>query len=169
MTPGRRHACNKGARDACGAFPLAALCVCLAVGASPASEASPIAPTEVISAKGLEGFVKAERLPLPSAPFLAKGRAVWAEDCQNCHGGDPIVGAPKITSTKNWAKRIDKGLPALFAQAKQGFLGPTYKEMPARGGNSDLSDAEVEAAVAFMVWTSGGAAEVEAWLAARAP
>lgn len=169
MTRRGRHAPKSGARRVSGAFPLAAVCACLACAAAQASEAGPTAPAEVISSKGLKGFVKAERLPLPAAPFLAKGRAVWAEDCQNCHGGDPIVGAPKITSTKNWAKRIDKGLPTLFAQAKQGFLGPTYKEMPARGGNPDLSDEEVEAAVAFMVWTSGGAAEVEAWLAARAP
>ena len=41
--------------------------------------------------------------------------------------------------------------------ATNGFLGKTYAEMPARGANPNLSDAEVAAAVAFMVWASGGA------------
>lgn len=119
---------------------------------------------DVVSAKGLKGFVTADRLPLPADPTLAKGRAVWASECENCHGGDGLSGAPKITSEKKWAKRFAQGLPTLFGRAKEGFLGPTYKEMPARGGNPDLTDAEVEAAVAFMVWASGGAEVVDAWL-----
>lgn len=133
--------------------------------ATPAIADGPASPTEVVSPDGLDGYVAVERLPTPSDLRLVAGQAVWAETCEACHGGNDLVGAPKITSENDWSARTAKGLEALFTNAKEGFLGPTYKEMPARGGNSDLTDEDVEAAVAFMVWTSGGAAEVETWLA----
>ena len=47
-------------------------------------------------------------------------------------------------------------METLIDHAINGFIGPRYTEMPARGGNEDLSDGDVEAAVAFMVWASGG-------------
>ena len=128
------------------------------------AETHPPLLENIVSPLGLDGFVTAARLPEPSGDILQTGKTVWAENCENCHGGDRITGAPKITSTKRWKERIARGLPELFAHAQDGFLGPTFKEMPARGGNPELSDAEVQAAVAFMVWASGGAAEVEAWI-----
>ena len=148
-----------------GVRPLAAAAVLstLVGGASVAGETS-ADPSAFLSERGLKGFVTVDRLPRPASAVLAGGRAVWGENCQNCHGGDKLTGAPKITSAKKWRKRIDQGLPVLFQRAREGFLGPTYKEMPARGGNPDLTDEQVEAAVAFMVWASGGAATVETWL-----
>ncbi|MGH1412017.1 MAG: c-type cytochrome [Pelagimonas sp.] len=113
--------------------------------------------TDVLSDKGLSGFVTVDRLPMPTQPVLAAGRVVWAETCMACHGGNKATGAPKITATQTWAPRIQQGLPTLIEHAVQGFLGVTYAEMPPRGGNPDLSDADVAAAVAFMVWASGGA------------
>ncbi len=73
-----------------------------------------------------------------------------------CHGGNKATGAPKVTSTRKWSARIAQGLPTLIEHATDGFIGATYSEMPARGGNSDLTDAQVAAAVTFMVWASGG-------------
>lgn len=113
--------------------------------------AEPPAPPE-----GLDGFVTADRLPVPDQPFLAAGRTVWAGSCENCHGGNKLTGAPKITSSKAWAPRISQGMEVLVDHAINGFIGPRYTEMPARGGNEELSDAAVSAAVAFMVWASGG-------------
>ena len=107
-------------------------------------------------AQALEGFVTRDRLPDPDIAVLMQGGAIWEGTCQNCHGGNKLTGAPKITSVQAWAPRIQKGLDTLFDHAIEGFIGPKYKEMPARGGNADLSDAEVKAAVAFMIWASGG-------------
>lgn len=120
--------------------------------AAPCLQAEPLA-----SAQGLEGFVRVDRLPVPDDPRLARGRAVWGDTCENCHGGNTLTGAPKITSIEDWAPRLDKGMERLVAHAIDGFMGPRYTEMPARGGNATLSDDEVAAAVAFMMWASGGA------------
>ncbi|GIT90471.1 hypothetical protein JANAI62_00470 [Jannaschia pagri] len=119
--------------------------------------------------EGLDGFVTLDRLPVPDVAALAAGRAVWGDTCQNCHGGNKLTGAPKITSTEVWAPRIDQGLDVLFDHAINGFIGPKYAEMPARGGNADLSDAEVEAAVAFMIWASGGDSPALAWAETQIP
>lgn len=121
-----------------------------------------------VMAQTLEGFVTVDRLPEQTQPILGDGRAVWGAVCENCHGGNKLVGAPKITDEKAWSKRIAKGLPVLFTHAIEGFYGPTFKEMPARGG-ADLTDIEVRSAVAFMVSQSGGADVVTAWLEAGSP
>ena len=104
--------------------------------------------------RGLKGPVSADRLPVPENPVLLHGRDVWEGTCKVCHGPG-IAGAPKITGTRFWAKRIEQGLPVLFDHAKNGFSGSSGT-MPARGGNAELSDADIEAAVRFMVSNSGG-------------
>lgn len=118
----------------------------------------------IVSGAGLKGFVTVDRLPIPDDPILNAGRAVWADTCEACHGGNKATGAPKITSQKKWQKRIATGLPVLITHATEGFLGKTYAQMPARGGNPDLSDAQVASAVLFMVWASGGAKEARAYI-----
>ncbi len=115
------------------------------------------AEATIVSERGLDGFVAVERLPIPEEPVLQEGRSVWGDTCQNCHGGNKATGAPKVTSTKAWAPRVEKGLEVLIDHALNGFIGPKYTQMPARGANPDLTDAEVAAAVLFMVWASGGA------------
>jgi cytochrome c5 len=49
-----------------------------------------------------------------------------------------------------WAPRIAAGADSLYANAINGFQG-TSGVMPGKGGNSALSDAEVKAAVDYMV------------------
>lgn len=136
--------------------PAAMTWVALAFLAAPAAQAE-VSLGDVLSPMGLKGFVTVDRLPVPADPVLQKGRQVWQGTCMGCHGGNKATGAPKITATKKWQPRIAQGLPVLIDHATNGFLGKTYAEMPARGANPNLSDAEVAAAVAFMVWASGGA------------
>lgn len=111
---------------------------------------------DYVSERGLGGLVTVDRLPEPANPVLAQGRAIWGGTCFRCHGGDKYSGAPKITSTRAWAPRIEQGMDVLVDHALHGFVGPKYTEMPARGGNKNLSDSDIKAAVAFMVWASGG-------------
>lgn len=134
----------------------------LAIMPAPA-QAEPTLET-VVSGAGLKGFITVDRLPMPDQPWLQEGRAVWADTCEGCHGGNKATGAPKITSTRKWAPRIAQGIPTLIEHATQGFLGKTFAEMPARGANPDLSDAQVAQAVTFMVWASGGAEEALSYI-----
>jgi cytochrome c5 len=131
------------------------------------SDAVAVPPEGVVSEKGLKGFLRANKLPDPKDPVLMAGKAAWAATCQKCHGGNKAIGAPKITSTEAWTPRIEQGLDVLFDHAINGFLGPSYAEMPAKGGNAALSDDDVKAAVAFMVWASGGAEAALAYTAEK--
>lgn len=142
----------------------AALLVALVPAIAPGPMMAEPLPDGIASEKGLKGFVKVERLPSPTDPVLSQGREVWGDVCFKCHGGNKAVGAPKITSTKDWSDRIDQGLDVLFAHAIEGFTGPKFTPMPARGGRASLSDAEVQAAVLFMIWASGGADAVDGFL-----
>ncbi len=84
-----------------------------------------------------------------SDPELEQGRVVWSGTCIQCHSIG-LGGAPLIGNTELWSPRIEKGIETLVSHAQNGFYGDVG-EMPARGGNFELSDAEVEAAVRFMV------------------
>ena len=119
-------------------------------------------PDGLVSPKGLKGMVRLDRLPVPTDPLLARGREAWGGTCVNCHGGNRATGAPKITSSDDWSPRIAQGLDTLFVHAIDGFMGPKFTQMPPRGG-TDLSDEDIFAAVAFMVWASGGATEALAY------
>lgn len=126
----------------------------------PVAQANGTAPLD----RGLDGFVTIDRLPIPDHPALKAGRLIWAENCENCHGGNKATGAPKITSKRAWAPRMDQGMDVLIDHAINGFVGPKYTQMPARGANPDLTDDQVALAVAFMVWASLGAAPVQDFL-----
>lgn len=113
--------------------------------------------------EGLPGLVALDALPVPSSEALARGREVWGGTCINCHNGTRYAGAPKVTSLNAWSPRLAKGLPVLVQHATEGFVGPKFTEMPARGGAPHLTDRDVAAAVAFMIWASGGAEDALAY------
>jgi len=60
-------------------------------------------------------------------------------------------GAPKFANKVAWAPRIAQGRETLYQHSINGFRG-----MPARGGNPNLSDDQVKAAVDYMVKVAGG-------------
>ena len=92
---------------------------------------------------------QAQRFPQFADPHLRAGREVWLGTCQACHGED-VAGAPLITNKAAWVARLAKGKQALYRSALAGLVGPKGTEMPARGGNSSLSDEQVKAAVDYM-------------------
>jgi cytochrome c5 len=82
-----------------------------------------------------------------NAAAQAKGDEIYKKSCAVCHDGG-IAGAPKLGDKAGWAPRIKQGKDALYAIAIKGKPGTG---MVAKGGNSSLSDAEVKAAVDFMI------------------
>ena len=90
-----------------------------------------------------------------SAPREFKaGKDVYGAVCTTCHGAG-IAGSPKFGDTAAWAPRIAQGAPTLYDHAITGFQGKAGV-MPAKGGNTDLDDVEVQRAIVYMVNASGG-------------
>ncbi|HET9651769.1 MAG TPA: c(7)-type cytochrome triheme domain-containing protein [Usitatibacter sp.] len=87
----------------------------------------------------------------------AVGKATFEKTCQLCHGPG-LAGAPRFGQAAEWAPRIKKGVAVLYNSALKG----TPAGMPGKGGNLSLSDAEVKAAVDYMVAAAGGAPKVAA-------
>lgn len=77
------------------------------------------------------------------------GEEVYNTVCFACHA-QGVAGAPMIGNKEAWAPRIEQGLDILAEHAINGFQGSAGL-MPAKGGNPSLSDAEVRAAVEYMV------------------
>lgn len=80
---------------------------------------------------------------------LELGNKIYTSNCFACHGAG-VAGAPKLGDSANWAPRITRGMDAMTANAINGFKG-ARGYMPAKGGFANLTDAEVTAAVAYMV------------------
>ncbi|QRJ65720.1 c-type cytochrome [Azospira restricta] len=80
------------------------------------------------------------------------GKDVYTKVCAVCHAGG-IAAAPRFGNAGDWAPRIAKGVPTLYQSALKG----TPKGMPAKGGNLTLPDADVKAAVDYMIAAAGGA------------
>ena len=79
----------------------------------------------------------------------ATGKAVYDANCTACHK-DGIMGAPKTGNKPAWAPRIAQGMTVLVDKSIKGYQGKKGM-MPAKGGNTKLSNADVKLAVEYMV------------------
>lgn len=77
------------------------------------------------------------------------GKKVYDKTCVACHATG-VAGAPKFGDKALWAPRIAQGMETLYNHSIKGFQGKTGM-MPPKGGNMSLSDAEMKAAVDYMV------------------
>ena len=77
------------------------------------------------------------------------GKATFEKTCQVCHAAG-VAGAPKVGDKADWGPRIAQGKDTLYTHALQGFTGKKGM-MPPKGGNTALADADVKAAVDYMV------------------
>jgi cytochrome c5 len=104
-----------------------------AAGAEPAG-----ATTAVKSASG--GPVKTAAAGGPGA-----GKQLYDTICMACHAAG-IAGAPKTGDKAAWKPRIATGKEALYTSALHG-----KNAMPAKGGLASAPDADVKAAVDYML------------------
>jgi cytochrome c5 len=122
--------------------------------AAAVSTAAPAAPSAAPSKAGATAVAAAPAstaaAPAAAAASGAKadGKATYDKVCAVCHAAG-IAGAPKTGDKTAWAPRIATGIATLHTSALRG-----KNAMPPKGGNLALPDADVEAAVDYMVAAS---------------
>ncbi|WP_176322663.1 c-type cytochrome [Burkholderia vietnamiensis] len=79
-----------------------------------------------------------------SADAASAGKALYTQVCQACHAAG-VLGAPKFGSKEDWAPRLKDSMDTVYNYALHG-----KGAMPPKGG-SNASDADVKAAVDYMV------------------
>ncbi len=87
-----------------------------------------------------------------AAPAAAAGKAdsgagekLYKQTCSACHATG-VAGAPKFGDKSAWAPRIQQGVDALVANVIKG-----KGAMPPRGSAGNASDAEIRAAVEYLI------------------
>jgi cytochrome c5 len=77
-----------------------------------------------------------------SAAGAADGKEIYAKTCAVCHNNMP----PKLGDKAAWGPRIKAGTDALVASTIKG-----KGAMPPNGGNKSLTEADIRAAVEYLV------------------
>jgi len=78
-------------------------------------------------------------------PAAADGKKVFDGTCTACHTTG-VANAPKLGDKAAWAPRAKQGVDSLVQSVLKG-----KGAMPPKAGNASLSDAEIRAAVEFML------------------
>lgn len=104
------------------------------------SQPKPVAaaPVTVATAPGAAA-------PAAGTADTGKGKSVYDSACTVCHAAG-VAGAPKAGDKAAWAPRVKTGMNTLYTNSLKG-----KNAMPPKGGNLSLSDADVKAAVDYMV------------------
>ncbi len=106
--------------------------------------ASDLPPADANSAMGTDQIASAAT-PVAAASGADKIQTIYTASCAACHVSG-AAGAPKQGDKAAWAPRIKNGNAALYASVIKG-----KGAMPAKGGNTSLSDDDVKAVVDYMV------------------
>jgi cytochrome c5 len=93
--------------------------------------------------------VAAAAIPPPAAaaasPSAGSGKATYDAICTACHAAG-VAGAPKFGDKAAWGPRLQGGKDHLYTSALKG-----KGAMPPKGGNPGLADADVKAAVDYIL------------------
>jgi cytochrome c len=79
---------------------------------------------------------------------VSKGEKLYDANCKLCHANDNM-GAPAVGDIEAWDTVMAKGFDKVVHNAIDGMGG-----MPAKGGNEDLTNSEVQTIVEFMINSS---------------
>jgi len=109
--------------------------------ASAATAPAASAPAPVKAAEAMPAVASSPA----AAGDAAKGKAIYDQVCMACHAAG-VAGAPKTGDKAAWAPRLGSGVDHLYASALKG-----KGAMPPKGGNPALPDADVKAAVDYLV------------------
>jgi cytochrome c5 len=143
------EAANKPEMVAKRIAPVTTLLVVQQAASAPAAATASATPAVATAAPVVAALIPVA-VPAGAAPAAAGGgEGVYKAACVACHGAG-IAGAPKFGDKAAWASRVAQGKPTLYEHAIKGYQGKAGV-MPAKGGNSALADADVQAAVDYMV------------------
>jgi len=127
-------------------FPFAILLATLALAGCGKQDAAPAAAP---AAAPVAAAPAPSAAPAVAAADNEAGKSTYNKVCALCHAAG-VGGAPKPGDKPDWAERTAQGKDTLYKHALEGFTGKKGM-MPARGGNAALADADVKAAVDYMV------------------
>jgi len=103
------------------------------------------ASVKITSEPSLETLQVDETGAVAEAVATTVGEKVYQQACQMCHEAG-VAGSPMTGDAAAWADRIAKGRDKLVENAINGI-----GVMPPKGGQSQLSDEDVAAAVDFLI------------------
>jgi cytochrome c5 len=110
------------------------------------SQPAPAAPAPAAAVAAAPAAIPAAAGPGAAAKGdPGKGKPVYDAVCHVCHTAG-LAGAPKSGDKAAWAPRLKAGMEALYTNSIKG-----KNAMPPKGGNLSLADADVKAAVDYMV------------------
>jgi cytochrome c5 len=108
-----------------------------ATTAAPAAPAATVAPAALAAAPMV--------VAAAAAPKADAGKALYESACVACHVAG-VANAPKLGDKAAWAPRIKTGMDTLYTSVIKG-----KGAMPAKGTAMAASDADIKAAVDYMV------------------
>ncbi len=118
-----------------------------AKAAAPVAAPAPIAPMATAApmvAAAAPVAAAASASDEPSAAELALGQKIYNQACVACHAAG-VAGSPKFGDKVAWAKYMSHGVDVSTAAVIKGV-----GVMPARGGLTSASDADLRAAVQYI-------------------
>ncbi|MDO8903793.1 cytochrome c5 family protein [Hydrogenophaga sp.] len=124
-----------------------------ASAAEPTAEAAPAAapeapaPATEVAAAPAAAAAPAVAPAASATVAAAAGEALYKQACAVCHVAG-VAGAPKLGDKAAWAARLGLGVDGLTASVIKG-----KGAMPPKGGAGAASDAEIQAAVQYMLAT----------------
>lgn len=77
------------------------------------------------------------------------GQRTYQQACFACHGTG-AAGAPRVGDVADWAARSEQGREILIRHSIEGYMG-SKGYMPPKGGQTQLSDEAVIAAIDYML------------------
>jgi len=101
-----------------------------------------------VPATSTKSTVTAAGGAVKSAGGAADGNKTYAAACAMCHAAG-VAGAPKAGDKAAWKPRIAQGKDVLYTSAIKG-----KNLMPPKGGAASLPDADIKAAVDYLVGLS---------------
>lgn len=114
--------------------------------------------TNASKGSGQPGQTSARVKAIPKLT-IEDGKRIYEKHCDVCHAPNVnYLNSPKINDTKAWEKISAQGVDVVIMHTING-----YGNMPARGGCTTCNDAEIKAAVKYMLQTSQPGKDYHLW------